>query len=142
MGVFACNGAPPLHNSWARPCFSLLTVLRREVEEVMSTPLLNSVRLQLCDALSSEPAVITKFANHLQEKSLITESTRQDVMGTQGIKPYDQATKLADAVIVRLNGRQNATSNWHKLLETLTCCGLNDLAENLDLEKSKGIITV
>ena len=102
----------------------------------MSTSHLNSVRLRLCDALSSEPAVITKLANHLQEKNLITESTRQDVIGTQGVKPYDQANKLADAVISRLNDPQNATVNWNKLLAVLRCCGLSDLAEKLDLEKS------
>ena len=102
----------------------------------MSTPHLDSVRLELCDALSSEPAVITKLANHLQDKGLITESTRRDVIGTQGVKPYDQATKLADAVILRLNNPQNATANWHKFLEALKCCGLGDLVESLALQKS------
>ena len=101
----------------------------------MSEPLHSSVRLKLCEALSSEPAVITRLANHLQDKSLITEATRQDVVGTQGVKPYDQATKLADAVIVRLKVLQNAPDNWDKLLQALRCCGLGDLAENLELEK-------
>ena len=102
----------------------------------MSESFLSSVRLQLCDALSSEPAVITKFANHLEGKRLITESTRLDIVGTSGVKPYDLATKLADAVIVRLKDPQNSTDNWDNLLEALKRCGLGGLVENLEVEKS------
>ena len=100
----------------------------------MSEPPSSSVRLKLCDALSSESAVITQFANHLEAKSLITEATRQDVVGTQGVKPYDQATKLVDAVITRLKDPENAPDNWGKLLAALRCCGLGGLADNLELE--------
>ena len=101
----------------------------------MAKPSLSSVRLKLCEVLSRESSVITKFANHLEDKSLITESTRGDIIGTQGVKPYDQATKLVDAVITRLEDPQNAPDNWDKLLAALRCCGLGGLAENLELEK-------
>ena len=46
----------------------------------------------------SECCSITWFANRLLEEGFITSEVHGDVLGTQGISPYDQCTMLVHAV--------------------------------------------
>ena len=54
---------------------------------------------RLCNAVSSQHAVITPLADNLYGSGLVTDETRLAVQHTLGLTPYDRATKLLDPAV-------------------------------------------
>ena len=54
---------------------------------------------RLCNAVSSQHAVITPLADILYGSGLVTDETRLVVQHTLGLSPYDRATKLLNPAV-------------------------------------------
>ena len=74
---------------------------------------------RLCNALSSQHAVITPLADILYGSGLISDETRLAVQNTLGLSPYERATNLLDPAV---KVAQDSVEKAQKFCECLQEC--------------------
>ena len=92
----------------------------------------------ICNEITTEPSVIAQLADYLRDKGMINDATRQDVMDTARVTPYERVSKLLSPVVTRLDpdspnyDQKRARRNRENLLDVLGKCGFGELAKRLD----------